>query len=125
MIDFLQRGDVQRSSPGLLGRAGFAVLDLAGLVAARGDPGPGEPGPGEPGPGGPGLDTAPGLAVRGYGQARQETARLRELVTAWDRAGRPGAGRLRIDAYPSGTSPPGTGGSVYPALHTTFVVTLL
>ena len=129
VIDFLHHGDVQRSSPGLLGRAGFAVLDLAGPVAAPGEPGPGEPGPGEPGPGEPGLDTALGLAVRGYGQAGQETARLRELVTAWDRAGRPGAGRLRIDAYPSGTSPPGTsppgtGGSVYPALHTTFVVSL-
>jgi protein-L-isoaspartate(D-aspartate) O-methyltransferase len=110
VLDFPHRGTVQRSSPCLLGRAGLAVLDLAGPVAAAGDCG---------------LDAPLELAVRGYGQAGPETARLRELVTAWDAAGRPGAGRLRIDAYPAGVSPPGTGGSVHPALHTTFVVSML
>jgi protein-L-isoaspartate(D-aspartate) O-methyltransferase len=110
VLDFRQGGGAQRSSPGLLGRAGFAVLDLAAPVAAACDRGP---------------DTTLELAVRGYGQAGQETARLRELIAAWDAAGRLGAGRLRIDAYPAGISPPRTGGSVYRALHTTFVVSLL
>jgi protein-L-isoaspartate(D-aspartate) O-methyltransferase len=110
VLDFQHRGGAQRSSPGLLGRAGLAVLDVARPVAA---------------PGERGLDTTLELAVRGYGQAGPETARLRELAAAWDVAGRPGAARLRIDAYPAGISAPGTGGSVYPALHTTFVVSLL
>jgi hypothetical protein len=111
VLDFRDGGGgAQRSSPGLLGRAGFAVLDLAGPAATACERGP---------------DTTLELAVRGYGQAGQERARLRELIAAWDAAGRPGAGRLRIDAYPAGISPPRTGGSVYPALHTTFVVSLL
>jgi len=116
VLDLRHRDGAQRSSPGLLGRAGFAVLDLAGAVATVGEQGLDAT---------PGLDTTPGLAVRGYGQAGQEEARLRELIAAWDAAGRPGAGRLRIDAYPAGTSPPGTGGSVHPAAHMTFVVSLL
>jgi protein-L-isoaspartate(D-aspartate) O-methyltransferase len=111
VLDFRDGGGgAQRSSPGLLGRAGFAVLDLAGPAATACERVP---------------DTTLELAVRGYGQAGQETARLRELITAWDAAGRPGAGRLRIDAYPAGISPPRTGGSVYPAVHTTFVVSLV
>ena len=109
VLDFSHRGDAQRSSPCLLGRAGLAVLDLAGPVATACDPG---------------LRTTLELAVRGYGQAGPETARLSELVAAWDAAGRPGAGRLRIEAYPAGVSVPGTGGSVHPAQHTTFVVSL-
>jgi protein-L-isoaspartate(D-aspartate) O-methyltransferase len=110
VLDFLHCGGVQRSSPCLLGRAGFAVLDLAGPAAPAGEPG---------------LEAAFGLAVRGYGQAGQETTGLRELVAAWDTAGRPGVGRLRVDAYPAGISRPGTGASVYPALHATFVVSLM
>lgn len=109
VLDIRDRRGAQRSSPCLLGRAGLAVLDLAGPVATACEPGP---------------DTALELAVRRHGEAEQETTRLLELVTAWDAAGRPGAGRLRIDAYPGGLSRPGAEGSVYPALHTTFVVSL-
>jgi protein-L-isoaspartate(D-aspartate) O-methyltransferase len=111
VLNFPLRGGTQRSSPCILGPAGFAVLDVAGPVATAGDSG---------------LRTALELAVRGYGEAAQETIRLTELVTAWDAAGRPGADRLRIDAYPSGISLPDTGRSVvHNALHATFVVSLL
>ena len=110
VLDFPHRGGAQRSSPGLLGRAGFAVLDLAGPGGTAGEAGPRPP-----------LE----LAVRGYGQAGPEAARLGELIASWDAAGRPGADRLRIDAYPAGVSRPAAGGSVHPARHTTFVVSLL
>ncbi len=54
------------------------------------------------------------------------TARLSELVMAWDGAGRPQAGRLRIDAYPSGTPVPAdVPGTVHVAQHATFVVSQL
>jgi hypothetical protein len=62
------------------------------------------------------------LAVRSYGDAQQQAPRLGELVTAWDAASRPDAGRLRIDAYPSGSVPSAVAGSVHAAPHTTFVV---
>ena len=52
------------------------------------------------------------LTVRGYGEARQQQARLKELIVAWDAAGRPGPDHLRIDAYPSGVPYPDTGGVV-------------
>jgi len=110
VLEFRHRDSVQRASPCLLGRAGFAVLDAAGPVATAGEPG---------------RRTMLELAVRGYGQAEQETARLGELVTAWDAAGRPGTDRLRIDAYPAGSSPPPAEGSLHRARHTTFVVSLL
>ena len=70
------------------------------------------------------------LTVRGYGEAQQLTARLQELIMAWDAASRPGTDHLRIDAYPSGIGLAGAGGSVPPdadgfvhaAPHTTFVI---
>ena len=62
------------------------------------------------------------LTVRGYGEAGQQTARLKELIVAWDAAGRPGTGRLRIDAYPSGVPRPDTGGIVHVTPHATFVI---
>ena len=110
ILDFPLRGLAQRSSPCLLGPAGFAVLDLAALSAAVS---------------GSAHYAMLELAVRAYGEAEQETVRLGQLVTAWDAAGRPGADRLRIDAYPSGSSVPDSEGSVHAARHTTFVVRLL
>ena len=110
LLEFPHDGDVQRSSPCLLGAAGFAVLDAAGNEATAGCSG---------------LDTTFALAVRACGQAEQEAVRLGELVSAWDAANRPGADRLRIDAYPSGLAVPGTEGSVHPAAHATFVVSSL
>jgi hypothetical protein len=62
------------------------------------------------------------LTIRAYGQARQQTARLVELITAWDAADRPGTDRLRIDAYLSGIPHPDLGGLVHAAPHTTFVI---
>jgi protein-L-isoaspartate(D-aspartate) O-methyltransferase len=109
VLEFRHRGGAQRTGPCLLGRAGFAALDVAGSAAA----------------GDPGLRAMLELAVRGYGQAEQETARLGELVTAWDAAGRPGASRLRIDAHPAGFLLPPTEGGVHRARHATFVVSLL
>jgi protein-L-isoaspartate(D-aspartate) O-methyltransferase len=90
VFEFARHGLTGRASPCLLGPAGFAALDLAGpAVAAEG----------------PGRHRTLELAVRGYGQAAQQAARLAGLITAWDAAGRPGIDRLHIDAYPSGTSP--------------------
>jgi hypothetical protein len=100
-------GSVQRSSPCVLGAAGFAVLDLAGNGAIGC---------------GSGLHAKLELAIRRCGLAERETLRLGELVLAWDAADRPSADRLRIDAYPSGTPTPGTEGSVHPARYMTFVV---
>jgi hypothetical protein len=99
---------VQRSSPCVLGAAGFAVLDLAGNGAIAE---------------GCGLQTMLELAIRRCGAADREALRLDELVMAWDAANRPGADRMRIDAYPCGTAVPDTEGSGHPARHTTFVVT--
>jgi protein-L-isoaspartate(D-aspartate) O-methyltransferase len=107
VLEFPSRGDVLRSSPCLLGPAGFAVLDLARPPCR--DPA--------------GHDPALALAVRGHGEAAVQVARLGELVAAWAAAGRPASARLRIDAYPSGTPLPATAGHVCPATHTTFVVT--
>jgi protein-L-isoaspartate(D-aspartate) O-methyltransferase len=106
VFDFMSRGLPGRASPCVLGPAGFAVLDLAGPAAAAESPVRHRT-----------LD----LAVRGHGQAERQAARLAELAMAWDAAGRPGIGRLRIDAYPSGTSPPAGPGLVR-AAHTTFAV---
>lgn len=119
VIDFTVRGVTRRASPCLPGPAGLAVLDFS-------DPdfsGPdfSDPDPGAPDPGDPGVtsgDQARGrmlqLTVRGYGDARQQQARLKELIVAWDAAGRPGPDQLRIDAYPSGVPYPDTGGIVPP-----------
>jgi protein-L-isoaspartate(D-aspartate) O-methyltransferase len=90
VFEFARHGLTGRASPCLLGPAGFAALDLAApAVAAEG----------------PGRHRTLELAVRGYGQAAQQAAKLAGLMTAWDAAGRPGIDRLHIDAYPSGTSP--------------------
>jgi protein-L-isoaspartate(D-aspartate) O-methyltransferase len=97
------RGLTGRASPCILGPAGFAALDLAGPAAAAE---------------GPVRHRTLELAVRGYGEAAQQAARLAELVAGWDAAGRPGIDRLHIDAYPSGTSPP-AGTDLHTATHTT------
>jgi protein-L-isoaspartate(D-aspartate) O-methyltransferase len=117
VFPFTRHGLTGQASPCILGPAGFAALDLAG---------PAVPAPAAEGPV---RDRTLELAVRGYGQAGQEAARLASLITAWDAAGRPGVDRLHIDAYPSGTSPPAdadldpaTHCTLHPATHTTFAV---
>ncbi len=102
VLGFPLGGAVQQSSPCILGPDGLAALDLAGPPAAE-------------------LQ----LAVRSYGQADQRATQLGELVTAWHAAGRPGAGRLQIDAYPAGLAPPGAEGIVHTAQHVTFVLSSL
>jgi hypothetical protein len=125
VVDFTVRGITRRATPCLPGPAGLAVLDFRSLDA-RGpvvrdpDDASGEPARGR----------MLRLTVRGYGEARQQTARLQELIMAWDAASRPGTDRLRIDAYPSGVVPPDTGAIVLPdagsivhaAPHNTFVI---
>jgi protein-L-isoaspartate(D-aspartate) O-methyltransferase len=107
LAGFQLRGVARQSSLCILGPAGFAVLDVAGPLATAGDLVPRRV-----------LE----LAVRAYGEARQETVRLGELVAAWDAASRPQADRLRIEAYPTGTPLPDIAGTVHVAPHTTFVV---
>jgi hypothetical protein len=112
VFEFTRRGLPGRASPCMLGPAGFAALDLAGPAVAAEDPI---------------RHRTLELAVRGYGEAGQQAARLAGLVTAWDAAGRPGIDRLHIDAYPSGSSPsadtelPADTGlkPATPAMHTT------
>jgi protein-L-isoaspartate(D-aspartate) O-methyltransferase len=95
VFPFTRHGLTGRASPCILGLPGFAALDLAGPAATAE---------------GPVRHRTLELAVRGYGEAGRQAARLADLVTAWDAAGRPGIDRLHIDAYPSGISPPaGTG----------------
>ena len=137
VMDFTVRGVTRRASPCLPGPAGLAVLDFS-------DPHPSGPDMGAPDPGDPGVtngdpgvtngDPAHGrmlrLTIRGYGEAQQQQTRLRELIVAWDAAGRPGPDDLRIDAYPSGIpSPdagritsPDAGGIVHVTPHATFVI---
>jgi protein-L-isoaspartate(D-aspartate) O-methyltransferase len=107
VLDFPGGGLAQRSSPCIIGPAGLAVLDLATSPAPVEDSV---------------LDTILDLAVSGYGEAQLEMNKLRESVTAWYTAARPGADRLRIDAYPYDALPPEVQGSVHFALHTSFVV---
>jgi hypothetical protein len=91
VFEFTRREGAGRASLCILGPAGFAVLDLAApAVTAEG----------------PVRNRMLELAVRENGEAGQQAARLAELARAWDTAGRPGVDRLRIDAYPSGSSPP-------------------
>jgi protein-L-isoaspartate(D-aspartate) O-methyltransferase len=106
VFEFARHGLSGQASPCLLGPAGFAALDLAGPAVAAGDPV---------------RHRTLELAVRGYGEAGQQAARLADLVMAWDAAGRPGIDRLHIDAYPSGSSPP-TDAGLHRATHTTFAV---
>jgi protein-L-isoaspartate(D-aspartate) O-methyltransferase len=110
VFEFAPHGLSGRASPCLLGPAGFAALDLAGpAVAAEG----------------PVRHRTLELAVRGYGEAAEQAARLAGLATAWDAAGRPGIDRLHIDAYPSGTAPPADADphtTLHRATHTTFAV---
>jgi hypothetical protein len=98
---------VQRSSPCIVGPAGLAVLDLAAAPAAAGHAS---------------LDAMLNLAVAGHGHAGQQVARLRALAAAWDAAGRPGADRLHIAAYPAGLTPPDTIGRIHRTPNTTFVI---
>jgi protein-L-isoaspartate(D-aspartate) O-methyltransferase len=158
VADFTVRGLTRRATPCLPGPAGLAVLDFRS-PDVRGpdvdDPDVDDPDVDDPDVDDPDVDDpvvrdprvtsgdpARGrmlrLTVRGYGEARQQTARLQELIMAWDAAGRPGTDHLRIDAYPSGirlagagrSAPPdavgiphaGTGGIVHAAPHTTFVI---
>jgi hypothetical protein len=110
VFPFTRHGLTGQASLCLLGPAGFAALDLAGpAVAAEG----------------PVRHRTLELAVRGYGEAGQQAARLAGLVTAWDVADRPGIGRLHIDAYPSGISPPADADphvALHRVTHTTFAV---
>ena len=107
VIDFTARGVTRRASPCLPGPAGLAVLDFSGPGVTSGDPAHGR---------------TLRLTIRGYGEARQQQARLSALIVAWDAAGRPGPGHLRIDAYPSGVPYPGSGGVVHVTPHATFVI---
>jgi len=107
VVEISVGGNVQLSSPCLLGSAGFAVLDVVRRAAVTGESGP---------------VTMLELAVRSCGSADDEATRLVAQVKAWDAAGRPGADRLHIDAYLSGTAMPETDGSVHSAPHMTFVV---
>jgi protein-L-isoaspartate(D-aspartate) O-methyltransferase len=107
VIDFTVRGVTRRASPCLPGPAGLAVLDFSGPGVTNGDPAHGR---------------TLRLTIRGYGEARQQQAKLRALIVAWDAAGRPGPDQLRIDAYPSGLPYPGSGGVVHVTPHATLVV---
>jgi protein-L-isoaspartate(D-aspartate) O-methyltransferase len=106
VLSYTLHGVTRRSSPCILGPAGLALLDLAAPRTTVGDA----------------HRTVLELATRACGEANQEAVRLGELVTGWEAANRPGPDRLRIDAYPSGTTPPGIEGMVHPAQHATFVV---
>ncbi|MGH3423069.1 MAG: hypothetical protein ACRDOD_26125, partial [Streptosporangiaceae bacterium] len=110
------------ATPCLPGPAGLAVLDFRSPDVR----GPGFSGPVVSDPpatsGDPDRGRMLRLTVRGYGEARQQKARLQELIMAWDAASGPGTDQLRIDAYPSGVVPPDAGGIVHAAPHTTFVI---
>jgi protein-L-isoaspartate(D-aspartate) O-methyltransferase len=106
VIDFTLQGITHRSTLCIPGHGGVAILDIT-RAAPAGNAGPVRL-----------LD----LAVRGYGDAEQEKARLTELATTWDAAGRPGTSRLDIHAYPSAAPRPETEGMVHVAPHTTFTV---
>jgi protein-L-isoaspartate(D-aspartate) O-methyltransferase len=112
VIDFTVRGVARRASPCLPGPAGLAVLDFSDPDFSGSDLGaPDHSDPGVTSGGAPRRSMLQ-LTVRGYGEARQPQARLKELIVAWDAAGRPGADHLRIDAYPSGVPCPDTSGIV-------------
>lgn len=106
MLDATRGGVARRASPCILGAGGFAALDLAGPAAEAE---------------GPVRRRTLELAVREYGQAEPQAARLGELATAWVTAGRPGVDRLHIDAYPVGACVPAGSGLVR-AVHTAFAV---
>jgi hypothetical protein len=128
VMDLTVGGVTRRASPCLPGPAGLAVIDFSGPDLGAQDPGA------TSAPGVTSGDPAHGrmlrLTVRGYGEARQQQARLRELIVAWDAAGRPGPDRLRIDAYPAGVPNPDAGGITSPDAgaivhvtpHATFVI---
>jgi hypothetical protein len=121
------RGVTRRASPCLPGPAGLAVLDFSDPDFSGpdfSDPDPGAPDPSDPSVtrGDPARGRMLQLTVRGYGDARQQQARLKELIVAWDAAGRPGPDQLRIDAYPSGVTPPDAGDIVHVTPHAAFVI---
>ncbi|MEW9550793.1 methyltransferase domain-containing protein [Nonomuraea sp. NPDC050783] len=67
-----------------------------------------------------------GLVARGYGAGGGRlAAELAGHVAAWDAAGRPHAGRLRITAHPGSGAPAGApaGGAVIRKRHTTLTLT--
>ena len=100
VLDFTVRGVTRRASPAFRVRPGSPFSISAGPISARAGCWHAGVTSGDP-VGGRLLQ----LTVRGYGEARQQQARLGELIAAWDAAGRPGPGHLRIDAYPSGVVP--------------------
>ncbi len=138
VLDFTVRGVTRRASPCLPGPAGLAVLDFSGSDSSGPDSSSGPAGNAGVTSGDPARGRLLQLTVRGYGEARQQQARLGELIAAWDAAGRPGPGHLRIDAYPSGVVPPDSGGVppdsggvppdagdiVHVTPHATFVISL-
>jgi protein-L-isoaspartate(D-aspartate) O-methyltransferase len=107
LLDVTRRGVLRRAIPCLLGPGGFAALDRA-VPASGGES--------------PSWRRAFELAVRQYGEAGPQAARLTELAVAWEAAGRPGADRLQIDAYPSGPICPPAGATLVRTAHTTFAV---
>jgi protein-L-isoaspartate(D-aspartate) O-methyltransferase len=99
----------RRETTILLGDRGLAALDRTD----QDDPATPDPGQALP------------SAARGFGTATSQTESLVELVRAWDAAGRPTTGAVRIAAYKGSDHPPVPPRSlVERARHTTFVVTI-
>ena len=106
VIDFTVRGVTRRASPCLAsGRPRRSRFQRAGRHERRS-----------------GRERNLQLTVRGYGEAQRQQARLKELIVAWDAAGRPGPDHLHVNAYPSGTTPPDAGDVVHVTTHATFVI---
>jgi hypothetical protein len=104
LLDFPLPGAAQWSTSAVLGDDGLAAVDRAGQAD------------------GEGLDALLPLAVRSFGRADAEARRLPELLRSWDVAGRPGADRLRIDAFPLSMAAPSGLVPTHESAHTTFVV---
>ncbi len=101
----------RRFTAGIFGDGGFAVLARPAPWPAAGEPS---------GPAAPAFQ----LSVLGYGPAGPGlAAELASTVEAWAVAGRPGAARFGISAYPRATGEPVPPvGAVIERPHTTFVV---
>lgn len=107
VLDFSGSVAAYRSTPCLLGRAGIVVLEVTRPPDHAGD----------------GVSVGLHLAVRTFGDGREEGIRLEGLLRSWERAGRPGVDGLHIDAYPSDAVPAGVRGSVHAGGNMTFVMT--
>ncbi len=104
-----------RTTAGVFGAGGFALLARPSAQPAPGPPGAGPAAVGQP----PVFE----LAVLGYGPAGPDlAAELAAQVQAWATAGRPEASDFSISGYPR----PGTAalpaGAIIERLHTAFVV---